>query len=178
MNNRRSLRQKLVLLVVASVGVAIIVATAIALWQQASNYAALRKQALLATADVFAASAAAATAASDAEQAFLSLRAIGRVPDIHYAEIRTSRGLRLASSGAATRLVNDASIATGDEISLYALLISGTVQVTVPVVNAGEEVGQLSLIGGTADLWPKLERFPILKNSDKSAEKLHAVLIQ
>src|SRR5262245_10834127 len=98
MSNRRSLRQRLVLLVAASVGTSIAVATAIALWQQAANYGALRKQALLATAEVFAASAAVATARTDASGAFLSLRAIGQVPDIHFAEIRTRDGRRLATS--------------------------------------------------------------------------------
>ena len=156
MTNRRSLRQKLLLLVVASVGAAIFAATTIALWQQASNYGVLRKQSLVATAQVFAASAAHATAAKNSGEAFLSLRAIGRMPDILYAEIRTADGRRLATSGAATRLANDVSFDADAETSLFELLTSGTVQVTVPVVDGGEQVGRLTLIGGTADLWPKL----------------------
>src|SRR5262245_53957564 len=156
MTNRRSLRQKLLLLVIASVGAAIFAATTIALWQQAANYALLRRQALVSTAQVFAASAAYATAAKNSGEAFLSLRAIGRMPDILYAEIRTADGRRLATSGAATRLANDVSFDMEGDTSLFALLTSGTVQVTVPVLDGGEQVGRLTLIGGTTDLWPKL----------------------
>jgi signal transduction histidine kinase len=39
---------------------------------------------------------------------------------------------------------------------MFDLLTSGTVQVDVPIVNGGETVGTLVLVGGIADLWPQL----------------------
>src|SRR5262252_4275689 len=107
MATRPSLSRKLVVLVAAAVGAAVAVATAVTAWQQASHYGAMRKQALVSTAQVFAAAAGPAAASENGQQALLALRAIGRVPDIRYAEIRTSQDRVLASLGSASRLVGD-----------------------------------------------------------------------
>src|SRR5262249_29146759 len=66
MERRASLQRKLVMLVAVSIVIATAFSTGIALWQQTTSYLGLRRQALLATAEVFAAAAAQATAAHDA----------------------------------------------------------------------------------------------------------------
>src|SRR5215510_10216427 len=76
MPRRPSVHSKLVLLVLAAVGACMAVATSVALWQQASSYGEMRKQALVATAQVFAAAAGPPTAARNGSDAFLALRAI------------------------------------------------------------------------------------------------------
>src|SRR5215472_9953407 len=156
MANRPSLHRKLVLLVIAAVGASIAVATIVSVWQQTMSFAALRKQQLVATAEVFASAVGPAAAVRNARDAFISLRAVGRVHDIRYAEIRTADGRMLATAGGAVRLLRDAAVDAGGDVSLLALLTSGTVQVTVPILNAGERVGDLRLIGGITDLWPTL----------------------
>ena len=70
MTARPSLQRKLVVLVIAAVGAAVAVSTTITLWQQAADYGALRRQALTATAHVFAAAVSSATAAQNAKEAF------------------------------------------------------------------------------------------------------------
>ena len=55
-----------------------------------------------------------------------------------------------------THLVDDLSIDPDQDVSVRQLLASGTVQVKVPVMNAGEQVGELVLVGGISDLWSKL----------------------
>ncbi|MGZ5827675.1 MAG: hypothetical protein ACXWJW_03965, partial [Xanthobacteraceae bacterium] len=62
MSKPQSLRTKLIFLVVAAVGATTTVATAISVWQQVSSYSAMRRQALIATAQVLAAAAGSATA--------------------------------------------------------------------------------------------------------------------
>ena len=153
---RPSLHRKLVLLVLTAVGAAVAVSTAIMAWQQAAQYGAMRRQALTATAEVFAAAAAPATAAQNRQDALYALRAIGRVPDVQYAEIGSRDGQVLAALGNATRLIGDVDLETDQNTSVIDLLASRTVRVTIPVVNGGTTVGRIVLVGGIADLWPRL----------------------
>jgi signal transduction histidine kinase/EAL domain-containing protein (putative c-di-GMP-specific phosphodiesterase class I)/CheY-like chemotaxis protein/HPt (histidine-containing phosphotransfer) domain-containing protein len=153
---RPSLHRKLVVLVLAAVGAGVAVSTSVAVWQQASNYATMRKQALIATAQAFAAAAGPAAAGQNSQAAFLALRAVGQVSDIRYAEIRTLDGRPLASLGSASRLVSDLSLQEKDDASVIDLLTSGTIQVAVPIVNGGSQVGQIIVIGGISGLWSGL----------------------
>src|SRR3954469_24718842 len=107
---RPSLHRKLVVLVIAAVGAAVAVATAMTVWQQVSQYGAMRPQTLTATAQVFAAAAGPATASQNSQEAFRALRAIARVPDIRYAEIQAADGTALASLGNGSRLTRDVSL--------------------------------------------------------------------
>ena len=80
MERRGSLQRKLVVLVAASIAIATLVSTGIGLWQQSRSYVDSRRQALVTTAQVFAAAAAQATATRDEAAAFAALRGMGRVP--------------------------------------------------------------------------------------------------
>src|SRR5215470_13818528 len=153
---RPSLHRKLIWLVLAAVGAAVAVSTAIMVWQQAAQYGAMRRQALTATAQVFAAAASPATAAQNQQNALQALRAIGRVPDIRYAEIASLDGRTLASLGNAARLIDDLNLEGNQETSVVDLLTSRTVQIAVPILNGGTPVGRIVLVGGIADLWPRL----------------------
>ena len=156
MSARPSLQRRLVMLVVAAVGAAMAVSLSVALWQQASSYGAMRRQALVDTAQVFAAAVGPAVAAGRQDGALLALRAIGRVPEIHYAEIRNPAGQVLAALGGSARLVSDVTLGPDEHVSLYRLLTTGTIQVSVPVVNGGAKVGDFILVGGISDLRSKL----------------------
>jgi len=153
-----SLRSKLGWLVAAAVGASTAVATTVSIWQQVSSYGEVRRAALIATAEVFAAAAGPATADKNELRAFQTLRAIGAVPDIQQAEVRTLDGRRLASAGSSVQLTNDLSVNAEQDkpISILNLLASGTLKVKVPVVNAGERVGELVLVSGISGLWWKL----------------------
>ncbi len=151
-----SLHRKLVVLVLTAVGAAVAVSTAMAAWQQAFNYGAMRKQSLMATAQVFAAAVGPATAEGRRDDVFLALRAIGRVPDISYAEVRGPDGRLLAALGNVSRLLEDPSLDGKDSVSVLDLLTSRTVLVGTAIVNGGTTVGNLILVGGTADLWRQL----------------------
>jgi EAL domain-containing protein (putative c-di-GMP-specific phosphodiesterase class I)/signal transduction histidine kinase/CheY-like chemotaxis protein/HPt (histidine-containing phosphotransfer) domain-containing protein len=156
MTPRSSLQRKLILLVVAAVAAAVAVSTALAVWQQASNYGALRKQALVGTAQVFAAAAGAATATDDIHRVMLALRAIGRIPDIRYVEVADSGGRLLATFGSTSRLISDPTLDGNEDPSVLALLASRSVQVAVPIMHEGRSVGRMMLIGGITDLWLQL----------------------
>jgi EAL domain-containing protein (putative c-di-GMP-specific phosphodiesterase class I)/signal transduction histidine kinase/CheY-like chemotaxis protein/HPt (histidine-containing phosphotransfer) domain-containing protein len=153
---RPSLHRKLVTIVVAAVLAAWAVSTGVAVWQQATSYGDMRKQALLATAQAFASAIGPATAARSEQDITLALRAIGRVPDLRYADVRGVKGEELATLGSTTRLVSDASLAPDHDVSIFDLLTTGTLEVRVPVIDGGGVVGHLTLVAGVAGLWPRL----------------------
>src|SRR5215468_9214535 len=143
---RPSLQRKLIAIVLTAVVAAWAVSTPLAVWQQVASQGAMRKQALLATAHVFGAAVSQATAAHDAQGAMQALRAIGQMPDIQYVEIRTVDGRSLATLGSVARLVGDATLEPDEDVSVFRLLTSGTIEVDVPIVNGGSIVGRLILI--------------------------------
>ena len=153
---RRSLVRKLVILVAVAVGTGLLVSTGVALWQETTRYAQSRQHVLEATAQVFAAAAALSVSSHDRQETLQALRAIGRVPGLMYAEVRTADDGVLAALGSAPRLINDVEIKHGERPSLLHLLTSGTILVSVPVIDGGERIGEIVLISDTADLWPRL----------------------
>lgn len=152
MSRKASLQQKLTALVATSIVVATLASTSIALWQQTRNYAQARAEALLVAANVFSAAVARATATYNESAAFDALRGMGGVPDVLYAEVRTSTGQVLTSFGAVARLVSDPVASKTSLVSTAEMLASGTLEVAVPIVDEGRAVGELRLIGGISDL--------------------------
>src|SRR5262249_29728067 len=98
-----------------------------------------------------------AVAVQDRMVALASMRAIGHVPDLIYARVETLDHRVLAAIGAATRLDSDVRLSAGDtSISPLSLLASRSVEVSVPVINGGQEVGRFVLLGDTSDLMHRL----------------------
>ena len=150
---RQSLVRKLVLLVATAVTAGMAVAALLAMWQEVERYADTRRQLMQATAQVFAAAAASSVADLKQQETLEAIRAVGRVPGFLFVQVRTPDGRVLAALGGASRLVTDLKM-DGDETP--SILRSGTVLVTVPVIDGGKEVGRLNLVSDTADLWPRL----------------------
>ena len=153
---RQSLVRKLVLLVVTAVTAGMAVSALLSTWQEVERYADARRQLMLATAQVFAAAAASSVAELKQQETLDAIRAIARVPGFLFVQVRTPDGRVLAALGGASRLITDPSLAADEAPSVFDLLRSGTVFVSVPVINGGQEVGQINLISDTADLWPRL----------------------
>src|SRR5262245_9511957 len=151
---RLSLSRRLVAVVLTAVGTGMVVSAAVSVWQQSLQFMDGRREVLQATAQAFSAAVANAAASRNAPGAYAAIRAIGNVPGILYAEVRTAEGVPLATLGSAPRLIGDADL-DGSE-SVFALLTSQTVLVSAPIVRGGEPAGQLILIGGTEGLWGRL----------------------
>jgi two-component system sensor histidine kinase BarA len=153
---RRSLVRKLIWLVAAAVTAGMAGSATWSAWHEAERYLETRRELMHAAAQAFAAAAANAVAETKQQETLEAIRAIGRVPGVLFAQVRTPDGRVLAALGGATHLVTDVLV-TGDENpSVLDLLRSGTVRVTVPIIEGGREVGRISLISDTADLWPRL----------------------
>ena len=106
---------------------------------------------------MLAASCAAAVAVRDAAGVYAAIRATGRLPGVDFVEVSTLEGESLADLGAASRLSTDLTIQpSSPQISLARLLASRTLEVVVPIVKGGRDVGSLSLVASLAELPSRL----------------------
>ena len=90
--------------------------------------------------------------------AYQSMKAIAHIPDLSYARIDVAPGQTLAVLGAATRLAADIRLSAERrvEISPLELAATRTIEVDVPIVNAGVNVGRFILVADTSDLAAQL----------------------
>jgi two-component system, NarL family, sensor histidine kinase BarA len=153
---RQSLVRKLFTLVATAVTAGMVVSALLATWQEVERYADMRRQLMRATAQAFAAAVASSVAELKQQETLEAIRAIARVPGFLFVQVRTPDGRVLAALGGVSRLVTDPLLNDEETPSILDLLRSGTVLVTVPVIDGGKEVGRINLISDTADLWPRL----------------------
>jgi signal transduction histidine kinase/CheY-like chemotaxis protein len=151
---RLSFSSRLIGLVVAAVGTGMLVFAVISSWQQSVQFADNRRELLLATARVFSAAVAASAWDRDRNGALSAIRAISNLPDILYAEVRTTDGAVLAAIGSAPRLIGDLTL--DGKQSIFGLFSSRTVEISVPIIHGGQAAGRLLLIGGTEGLKDRL----------------------
>ncbi len=152
---RRSIRGKLARLVLISVGLGLGVAAGLDLYQEARRYILAKRETLLATAQVFGAATSKAVAARDPDAVLQAIRAIARVPGLVHAEVEDVTGESLAQIGGAVRLHGDLDLNESSAVSPLDLLRSATVQVAVPVIEAGQPVGRIVLVSETGDLFAR-----------------------
>ncbi|MCF4128733.1 hybrid sensor histidine kinase/response regulator [Methylobacterium sp. SyP6R] len=151
----RSLAARLSRVVLGAVIVALAAGTLIGAWQETNRYAADTRRSLKSLASVFAAAAAGAAAADDVPGAHAALRAIAQVRGIVYAGLTRMDGSALAEQGMGLRLADDLDL-DKEDISPLALVLTGTVKVSVPVVENTRTVGRVTLIADNATLVERL----------------------
>lgn len=149
----RTIRARLLILVFVSIAIAQGSITALLVWQEAGRYAQLKSETLFAAANIMAAGAGEAVRAGDASGVRRVLRAAGRLPGVVYSGVETPQGAILADLGATEQLASDIHLSRPDQQpSLRQLWSSRSMQVIVPVIQGGLEVGRLRMIADTRDL--------------------------
>ena len=156
MQPKTSITRKVGRLVVVSVATALFIASAASLWLEAQRYGAQKRDALFAAGHAFAAASAKAVAAGDPNAVFEATRGIRELPGIVHAAVADANGVVLDETGLGVQLDDDLELAQGERPSVFALVGSRTVAITVPVIESGLRVGSLTLIARTDDLWPRL----------------------
>ncbi|MDF3063615.1 MAG: multi-sensor hybrid histidine kinase [Microvirga sp.] len=152
---RRSINYKLGRLVIIAVGIGLALIAGLGLWQEAQRYAAAKRDNLLAAATIFAAASSNALAAGNANGVLEAMRAIARMPGLVYATVEDKEGRVVADLGSAVRLEGDLNLDEGAEVPLWRLLTSHTLQVSTPVIEAGEVVGRFIVVSDTGDLFTR-----------------------
>ena len=134
---RRSINFKLGRLVLIAVGIGLALVAGLGVWHETGRYTASKREALLAAAQVFGAASSRALANGDVNAVLQAMRAVGKVPGVVFAMVEDRTGAPIADLGSAVRLEGDLNLDAGQEVSLWRLLSSRTVQVSIPVVDAG-----------------------------------------
>jgi signal transduction histidine kinase/EAL domain-containing protein (putative c-di-GMP-specific phosphodiesterase class I)/CheY-like chemotaxis protein len=147
-----SIRRKLVGLVFASLVTTCIVTASLSGWIDARRQSALETDRLTQTARVIGSQAADSVRRGDTAAIFGAIRSISQMPDVTYARVSGSDGRLLAETGGGVRLSSDARLANDGEASLWSVLNSGTLQVSVPVMSEGRRVGDIMLLSETPGL--------------------------
>jgi signal transduction histidine kinase/CheY-like chemotaxis protein len=152
----RSIRAKLALLIAVSVGAAVLLAFGVATYRELNRFGEAKRAELQATAEVLAGSVGGAVAAGDRGGMQQALNAIGRLPDVRFAEIRGTGGEVLAEAGTGVALESDRAPQAGGEISAWRMLTQGSFFVTANVVKGGVPQGTIGLLVDTSELSERL----------------------
>ncbi len=150
-----TIRAKLLVVVAGTVLLAQIVSAGLSVWGEAERYAAQKGEALFASARVLAAASSQFVAAGDPRGAYGAIRGMGGIPGIVFVSVSGRDGRALASLGAAERLASDLTLDAASP-PVGALLMSRTLELSVPVVEGGQRVGTLDLVADTSDLPERL----------------------
>lgn len=154
-----SIRNRLILLVVASTLLSSAILVGVSVWRETESYGVSRRDALLSTAQAISAAASRPVADQDSAAAYEAINAIARMKGITYAGIETSEGRALADIGATEQLAGDLVVQAPDtRWSLPAILRSRSMEATVPIVYGGVQVGSLRVIADTQDLPALIQR--------------------
>src|SRR6218665_3714484 len=121
-------------LVLAALVASFLVTSAVATWQDATRQARLETERLTQTGRVIGSLAADAVAAGDETAAFQALRAVSQMPDITYGRLQNAHGQLLTEAGSGARLMSDAALHRDtDQLSVWSVMSTGSVQITAPV---------------------------------------------
>lgn len=153
---RRSIRGKLLRLVILAVASSVMLLATSQLWLEANRYLVAKRSVMEATAAAFAAASAPAVAQHNVRGVAASLRGIGSLRNIEFVTVTDGRGAVLASLGSGVRLAGDLDLDPKANISPLRLLETRTVSFTVPIRDSGQRIGSLTIIEDVADLWPRL----------------------
>lgn len=154
---RQSIRTKLRRLVFLSVGVALLLSSSLGVWHETRQFLHDQRQALIATARVFSAAVSEDVAARNVAGVLKPLRAIAEMPGFVHVQVEDLNSETLTQIGSAVRLSTDADLDAASGGSMLDLLTSWTVQVSVPVIHAGQNVGRVLLTAETSGISDRLK---------------------
>ena len=144
---RSSIKRKLVTVVLVAVAVTAAISTAASAWREATRYADAKIAELTGTAHVIANALAAPLSERDRMGVIKALRPIGRIPAFTHAAVATPDGAHFADLGLSVVLKEDPD---------RWILLRSSVEVSVPIMSSGSEIGSLTVLVNTKDLRQRL----------------------
>ncbi len=174
-DTQQSIGRKITLVVLSAVVASVMSATSFFLWRQTSDALQIREAQVTATAYVFASVISEHVKNNDRTQTLIALRAIGKMPSVPYAVVSKADGTVLAVLGTAIILSHKKTAVIKAETeqikeqgknkqsgkklqtkSVFSLINSTTLPVSVPVINGGQKVGTLLMLTDVSDLRQRL----------------------
>ena len=143
---RRTIRSKLIVLVITPLALAVALITGMSTWRYTTGAAELESDRLKYAAQTLAAFCAEAVVAEDSAAAFSALRAIAQIEDVNYARLETLDGRVLAETGAGARMATDASLRAGERLSFGQLFGAQSIELKEPVLHGGRQVGSVVVL--------------------------------
>ncbi len=140
---RSTIGRKLISIVLIGIATTILLATLANSWREAARYSEVKSAEITGIAHVFASAVADAVAAKDRTAILKPLRAIGQIPSFSYTGVEDMSGKILAELGAGVMLEEN------DELPIF---LRSSLEVQVPVVKGGIDVGRLTVLVKTDDL--------------------------
>lgn len=144
---KRPIRNRLILIVLIAVSSASLIMLAITSYLEIKNFNQSKRIEVSAIAFIFASAVADPLKADDRSAAFKALRAVSRIPSFTTARLIKKNGEQFAQIGSAVMLQKD---------SKTLFIYRKNIDVTVPVIKGGQEIGFLTVIVDTNDLFGKL----------------------
>ena len=155
-----TIARKITMVVMLAVLVSVMTATGFYVYRQTTQNLDARKQALEATAQVFAASVAPHLRSGDKASALNSLRAIGKLKAIPFISANLNDGQVFAAIGNAVIVEQGSGLGRvmPDETAtgIMAMAVNPTISVAVPAIQGGLQVGTVSLLADISDLRTQL----------------------
>ena len=149
----KSIRTKLVVLVVTAVASTVIVTTLASAWRSAERQVAIKREELQAIAAVLSSAAATPLQANDRTGLARSLAAIGQITGITYVRVSDARGRTVHEYGVGIIVAHTPGVVEANpEISAWQAAFLSTYPVDAPIISSGQPIGRLLLIADLSGL--------------------------
>jgi two-component system sensor histidine kinase BarA len=144
---RSTIRRKLVAVVLIAIATTTTLSTLASAWREANRYGEAKIAEVTGIAHVIANAVAAPLAAKDRMGVIKALRPIGRIPAFTNAAVMTEAGTPYADLGLSVTLREDPD---------RWILLRSNIEVDVPVMSSGAQIGSLRVLVNTSDLRQRL----------------------
>jgi signal transduction histidine kinase len=149
----RSIQAKLSVLVAASVASAVLLGAVSSAWREADRQFASKRIELDGVAKALAATVAAPLASGDAQNIGRALTAIGRIPNLNFAQVLDAKGQSLFQFGNGVVLkTGGMQVRANENLGLFSRLNLKSYVTETPVISGGAEAGTLRLMTDLSSL--------------------------
>ena len=149
---RASIRVKVSAIVFAATTLSLAVAAIASGWRDFDRRFTAKQLEITGIANVLATATESALRQSEHRDVREVLRSIGRMPSITYVRVRNSAGQEVASFGNGVVVAKGGNAQAAKSVGPFTFFNLSTIPVQVPVISAGRQVGDITLIADVSDL--------------------------
>ncbi len=144
---KKPIRNRLIRIVLLAIACTSLLTLSISSWSEIRNFNESKEKEISAVAYIFAAAVAENLASNDRNGAHHSLRAISKIPSFQLVQVKNLDGESFAELGSAIVISRHSGLSA---------IFRPNLQITVPVLKSGAEIGSLTVVVDTSDLFGRL----------------------